>query len=114
LHVKNIKEHPMEPMTTLSEVIIKLRDEGYTEDFNLQPHCITCVGNDLRLHPEDFVVDRHYRFEGPSDPNDEAILYAISSTKGDLKGILVNNYGASSDDATDAMVRKFKERYDTY
>lgn len=104
----------MEPMTTLSEVLNKLREEGYTEDFNLQPHNITSGANDLRLHPESYVIDKHYRFEGPSDPGDEAIVYAISSSKGGVKGVLVNNYGVLSDDTTDAIVRTLKERYNTY
>ena len=24
----------------------------------------------LQLYPNDFLVDKHYRFEGPSDPGD--------------------------------------------
>jgi hypothetical protein len=49
-----------------------------------------------------------YRFEGESDPSDEAILYAISSEKHGLKGLLVNGYGVSSDPLTEAMVSKLR------
>lgn len=83
----------MNPMTTLSEVLNELKSRGYTEDFNLQEHCLTCNSNALQVHPEDFKVDKHYRFEGMSDPGDSAIVYAISSDKHNLKGVLVDGYG---------------------
>ncbi|MCJ8211454.1 phosphoribosylpyrophosphate synthetase [Mucilaginibacter sp. RS28] len=104
----------MEQMTTLAEVINNLREQGYTEDFNLQPNALHSAATDIVLHPEDFVIDRHYRFEGPSDPDEEAVVYAISSTDGKVKGVLVNSYGVYSDDTTDELVKKLKERKDTY
>ncbi len=95
----------MKPMTTLSEVLNNLREEGYTTDFNLGNNCLVCSANMLEIHPEDFVVDRHYRFEGMSDPDDEAIVYAISSQKHGIKGVFVNGYGIYSDDASNEMLK---------
>jgi hypothetical protein len=100
----------MESMTTLSEILNKLRYEGYTEDFNLNTDSIHC--NDVRLNPNDFVVDRHFRFEGASDPEDEAVVYAISSVDGKIKGVLVNSYGANSDTISDELVKALRERKD--
>jgi len=94
----------MNSMTTVTEVLAKLKADGYTVDFNLHDNCLVCHENALTLHPEEFVVDQHYRFEGPTDPGDEAIVYAISSTKHDVKGTLVNGYGIYSDAMTDEMV----------
>ena len=62
----------MEPMNMLSEILNKLKKEGYTEDFNLTADGWEGPGNRIRLHPEEFVVDRHYRFEGVPNPDDEA------------------------------------------
>jgi hypothetical protein len=101
----------MEPMTTVSEVIDHLKKEGYTVDFNLKANCLECSGTSLQIHPEDFVIDKHYRFEGLSDPADEAVVYAISSPKHNLKGILVNGYGPSSDPLTDQMIEALKEKH---
>lgn len=100
----------MEPMTTVSEVINHLKKEGYIIDFNLKENCLECSGTHLQVHPEDFVIDKHYRFEGISDPADEAVVYAISSPKYDLKGILVNGYGPSSDPLTDQMIAALREK----
>lgn len=91
-------------MTTLSEVLNQLKDRGYTTDFNLRANCLVCHGNSLEIHPGDFKVDKYYRFEGESNPDDEAIVYAISSAKHNIKGTLVNGYGISSDPLTDEMV----------
>lgn len=95
----------MTPMTTLSEVLNKLKDEGYTVDFNLKDNCLVCQGNSLEITPDDFMVDRHFRFEGMTDPGDEAVVYAISSVKHDVKGTLVNGYGIYSDPMSDRMIK---------
>lgn len=95
----------MDTMTTVSEVLNNLKSKGYTVDFNLNDNCLICHSNSLKIHPEEFVVDKHYRFEGMSDPADEAIVYAISSTKHDIKGTLVDGYGISSDKLTNDMVK---------
>ena len=94
----------MTQMNTLSEVLNQLKKEGYTTDFNLEDNCLTCHGNLLKIFPEEFKVDKHYRFEGMSDPGDEAIVYAISSDKHNLKGTMVNGYGTSSNPLTDKMI----------
>lgn len=95
----------METMTTVSEVLNVLKKRGYTVDFNLQDTCLVCHNNSLKIFPDEFVVDKHYRFEGVSDPGDEAIVYAISSTKHNLKGTLVNGYGIYADKIADEMVQ---------
>ena len=101
----------MTEMTTISRVLSVLKERGYTEDFNLTDTCLVCHGNSLRLFPEEFVVDKHYRFEGPSDPGDEAIVYAISSLKHNVKGVLVNAYGMYSDKVSNEMIKALKENY---
>jgi rRNA maturation protein Nop10 len=100
----------MEPMTTLTEIIDKLRKEGYTTDFNLKETCLECGGSQLKIHPDEFKIDRHFRFEGDSNPDDEAIVYAISSDKHQMKGILVNGYGVSSDPLTDEMIKALQAK----
>lgn len=96
-------------MTTLSEVLNKLKNSGYTQDFNLSDNCLICQGNTLQIRPDEFVVDKHYRFEGQSDPGDEAIVYAISSAKHNIKGVLVNGYGISGDAMTNELVNALTE-----
>lgn len=106
----NTRTLKMNTRTTLSEVINHLKEKGYTTDFNLKPNCLECEGNDLKLFPNEFIVEKHYRFEGDSNPDDEAIVFAISSSKYNLKGVLVNGYGISSEPITDEMIKALDEK----
>jgi quercetin dioxygenase-like cupin family protein len=99
----------MDTMTTISEVLNHLQAEGYTTDFNLNDNCLICHGNSLRIHPDDFVIDKHYRFEGISDPGDEAVIYAISSIKHNEKGTLLNGYGIYSEKDVDDLINSLQE-----
>ena len=88
---------------TVSEAISELRKKGYTTDFNLEENCLVC--HPEKFHPEDFSIVDVYRYEGNTDPADEASVYAIESVTG-LKGILVTGYGASADSLSAAMLEK--------
>jgi len=93
---------------TLSETINGLIKVGYTHDFNIKEDCLVCHQIDSILSPHDFQIDKVYRFEGESNPDDQSILYAISSTKFNIKGTLINGYGISSDDITAKIIEKLK------
>lgn len=95
-------------MDTLSQTIAELKKEGYTEDLNLQKDCLECRTRGFKLFHDEFVIDKVFRFEGESDPSDEATLYAISSTKHDIKGVLVNGGGIYTDDITDEMLESLQ------
>lgn len=99
-------ENLNEEFGTLSETINGLVKLGYTHDFNIKNECIVCNRTNITLSPDDFQIDHVYRFEGDSDPEYQSILYAISSSKFDLKGTLVNGYGTSSDEATTKLIEK--------
>ncbi|MBS1780364.1 MAG: phosphoribosylpyrophosphate synthetase [Bacteroidetes bacterium] len=94
----------MDTMDTLSEIIEKLRKEGYTDDLNVQQNRLECKNGAFQIFHDEFVIDKVYRFEGESDPGDEATVYAISSSKHQIKGILVNGAGIYTDDLTDEML----------
>lgn len=97
---------------TLSETINGLKREGYTLDFNMRNENLVCLQNSVALSADDFEINKVYRFEGESNPDDESILYAISSSKFDIKGLLVNGYGISSDNVSDAFILKLKTHPD--
>ena len=100
----------MKSYVTLSETMNELRKQGYVEDFNLKQNCLECRDGEYKVFANDFKVDSYYRFEGESNPSDAAILYAISSDRLGLKGVLVNAYGIYSEHATDEMLEKLKIR----
>lgn len=90
---------------TVSTTLDAMRREGYTEDFNLAENCLIC--NNQRFNADEFEIREVHRFEGPSDPADEAVVYGIESKDG-LKGVLVNSYGYQSEPVSDAIARKLR------
>ena len=91
---------------TLSQAVNDLQARGYTDDLTLHDECVICNGGNTSLRPEDFNIDEFHRFEGESNPSDESIVYAISSAKHDVKGVLVNAFGPGATPLTQAMVSK--------
>ena len=96
---------------TLSETLNALNKRGYTEDLNLQSDCLECPSQQLKLHPEEFEIDEVYRFEGMTNPADNSVVYAISSEKLGVKGVLVDAYGADATSITPEMAQKLKSDY---
>lgn len=95
---------------TVSEAINDLAKRGYTTDFKILAgeEKLICQKTFIQLSPDDFEIDETYRFEGDTDPGDEMIVFAISSKKNSMKGILINAYGTYADSGTSKIVEKLK------
>jgi hypothetical protein len=81
-------------MTTLSQVIEKLRLKRQDNEFNLTPEGFT-IGTGRFYQPQDLKIIKTYRFEGESDPADSSILYVMEGNDGTI-GYSVDSYGAFS------------------
>jgi hypothetical protein len=91
---------------TVSNALNTLKARGYTKDFNIAFDKLICNKTNECLNPHEFEITEVYRFEGESDPSDEAVVYAIESKEGNMKGVLVNAYGPYADSMSDEMVKK--------
>lgn len=87
---------------TLSEAVDDLQHNGYTDELTLDDNGFSMKGK--ALSPEDFRIDSFHRFEGPTDPADMSIVYAVSSDVLGLKGLLVNAYGTYASGIMQRMV----------
>ncbi len=90
---------------TVSEAVNGLKNRGFELDFNLRENCLVC--HEHRFNVNDFEIVEVYRFEGNTDPADEAVVYAIQSADG-IKGILVSGYGISADEMSTEMAMKLQ------
>ena len=88
------------------EAINDLRNRGYVLDFNLQANSLYCPQMDVHLAPDEYEIAEVYRFEGASDPSDEAVVYAIRSAIRKLYGILINAYGVYAERSSDELIKK--------
>lgn len=90
---------------TVTEALEGLRKRGFTLDFNLAENCLICQGN--RFDVRDFEISECYRFEGDTDPSDEAVVYAVESGNG-VKGVLVTGYGISAEGMSAELAQKLR------
>lgn len=82
----------MHHMETESEAIRRLDAAGFTESFHaIGPDRLGT--DDHSFDVDDVVVVETVRFEGISNPDDEAVLFAIEASDG-TKGILNSAYGS--------------------
>lgn len=75
---------------TVSKALDQLNEKGFTYDFNLHE-------TDIVQHPEDYEIVHVYRYEGESDPDDEATVYGIRSIRNNRKGVFVAGFAANSE-----------------
>ncbi|MBK0370113.1 SH3 domain-containing protein [Flavobacterium agrisoli] len=74
--------------STIAKALDQLHEKGFTYDFNLNEESII-------KNPAKFEIVHIYRYEGNSDPGDEAIVYGIKSSSG-KKGVFVDGFAANS------------------
>lgn len=72
-----------ESMETLSQAIVRLRDLGYRTEFSATPEGnLLCRSCGTSQAPESITIRETIRFEGDSNPDDQAILLALSCADG--------------------------------
>jgi hypothetical protein len=82
---------------TVTDAVEFLRGEGYTDDLDLRAGGLHS-SEEPELHAVgDVTVDYTFRFEGPSDPADEAIVLGITCPAWHRKGVVVSAYGPDID-----------------
>lgn len=79
---------------TVTDAIATLREDGFTADFELDGNSV--IANGKRFAAKDLKMLVVHRYEGQSDPADEATVYGLETNSG-LKGILVMADGVYSD-----------------
>jgi hypothetical protein len=91
---------------TLVDATNDLMKRGYTANLSLEGDTVDDKARDIRMTADEFEIDEFYRFEGASNPADTCIVYAVSSPKYNLKGVLVNAYGVYANNSESAIDAK--------
>ncbi|KQB40012.1 hypothetical protein [Flavobacterium aquidurense] len=102
--MENIHQKPS--FDTVTEALKWLSEQGFTKDFNIAEDCILYDNGAESLSPDEFTIEYYFRFEGDSDPDNEDIVYGISSAKQDIKGVLMSAFGMYADPISTDMIRK--------
>lgn len=89
---------------TVTEALTDLKSRGYLYDFNLQRNRFYCPDLKREYEVQQLQVKEAYRFEGNTDPADEAVVYAIATNDG-VKGTFVNGYGTYADTESEELLQ---------
>jgi hypothetical protein len=99
------------PLETLSAAMNRLHDRGYTESFRPEDGQMLAVQAGRRLDPESLEVDEVVRFEGATDPADEAILFALSVPDLGIRGTWSAAFGPGMDPVEAEMAQRLETRH---
>src|SRR5215216_1479653 len=90
------ENNSMPYMKSLTTCLNRMITEGYTEDFQITDQGLESLHEHKNYKPEQIQIVNFFRFEGQSDPDDNAILYLIETNDG-TKGTLIDAYGVYND-----------------
>jgi hypothetical protein len=102
------ENNTMPYMKSLATCLNKIVADGYRETFKITDAGLQSLSGEVVYQPEEITVVNFFRFEGSSDPDDNAILYVIETSDG-KKGTLVDAYGIYNDARTSAFIKEVHE-----
>jgi hypothetical protein len=82
---------------TVTEGVVQLEADGYGDDLRFEGGLVVCRRCGTSHATEAAEVERVLRFEGPSDPADEAIVLGLRCPECGAKGSLVSAFGPDAD-----------------
>ncbi len=95
-------------MVSLADTVRKIQSKGYGENLTSKVDHFEARSGEIKLYPVDIRVDEIVRFENTSDPDDQAILYAVSSDSKGVKGIFVESFGVYNEELSSEMTERLK------
>jgi hypothetical protein len=97
---------------TVLEAVRLLESEGYTATLTVSADGSIRCGSCAETHAmSDALVDRVYRYEGASDPDDEAIVLGLRCPRCEAKSTLVSAFGPNADPAVLEHLRMLDARF---
>ncbi len=82
---------------TVVDALRLLREDGYDVEFQLVDGHLRCNVDDRACPASDVVVERLFRFEGPSDPGDEMVVFGLRDPETGRRGVLASAFGLAAD-----------------
>ena len=93
-------------METMREALERLERSGFRDSFRASQDGFLAIQTRRIYPPETLVVDEVVRFEGESDPDDEAVIYALRARDESVRGTLVATYGPSADPISGDLIKR--------
>lgn len=97
-------------METISQAVGRLSEQGYTDQCRAEAGGVRFLEDGALYSPEDIVVEEVVRLEGTSSPDEESVVFAISSPAGGQRGTLCIAFGSGMDETDSEMVNRLTVR----
>jgi hypothetical protein len=91
---------------TVTDAVRILQAEGYASDFSIADSGVACAACQSQCAPAELRIRRRFRYEGPTDPADSAIVLGVECPNCGAKGLIVSAYGPDADDQLVALVEQ--------
>ncbi len=96
---------------TVVDALEQLRAKGYDVELVMRDQRLRCPRCTADHPVHQMVADHVYRFEGDSDPGDEAIVIGVTCPTCGARGAIVSAYGPDADPDELAGVLMIAQRY---
>ncbi len=93
-------------LESLSASIQRLNDRGFTHSLRAEEGRIHDLATGEFYDPEILTIDEVVRFEGESDPDEQAVLFALRSPQGAALGTYSAVFGPSMPPEDGEVVRR--------
>jgi len=91
---------------SLSEALVRLQARGFTHDLRADAGLLRDLATGERHDPELLAIAEIVRFEGASDPDEQAILFALETPTGRPLGTYATAYGPAMPPEDVEIVRR--------
>ena len=95
--------------SSVTEALDELAQRGFTANFEYFDDAFTAVDSGRTFRAEELTIVEHHRFEGASDPDDMAVVYAVESRDG-TRGVVVDAFGVYANPKLGEFLRKVRIR----
>jgi len=97
--------HTKHEKTKVDEYI----EKGYTASYQLEEGKLKDLKTENKFDANQVTIHDQFRYEGLSNPDDQSILYVLSTNDG-RKGTLVMPYGVKADVELTAFLNQVKHK----
>ncbi len=87
---------------TLSQATNALTQNGYEESFKASDDKIHGLNSNKDYSPDELKIVHTYRFDGMTNPQDDATVFAIEANDG-VKGTLIMSYSSKHNQNVDLI-----------
>lgn len=94
----------------LFKTVNRLTNDGYTDDFKAEKDGLRSTKTGTLYTPESLTIEESIRFEGETNPDDEAVVFALKCPKSGVKGTYITAYGTDMDPLDIEMVNRLDNK----